>query len=109
MKLDREAVFVSPILQQSLIRRSVLEPWSHSSMSRFMQAFALLTKRLKPLEQIGSLNNEFKDLCYLLTCKSIQDAPFFKSWEGVASSRYFSSAQVFISDTNDQHATLDYI
>lgn len=53
----------------------------------YQKAFALLTKRLKPLEQIGSLNNEFKDLCYLLTCKSIQDAPFFKSWEGVASSR----------------------
>lgn len=53
----------------------------------YQKAFALLTKRLKPLEQIGSLNNEFKDLCYLLTCKSIQDAPFFKSWEGVANSR----------------------
>ncbi|XP_024385842.1 uncharacterized protein [Physcomitrium patens] len=53
----------------------------------YQKAFALLTKRLKPLEQMGSLHNEFKDLCYLLTCKSIQDAPFFKTWEGVASSR----------------------
>ncbi|CAK9879892.1 unnamed protein product [Sphagnum jensenii] len=51
------------------------------------KAFVLLTKRLKPLEQMGSLHNEFKDLCYLLTCKCIQDAPFFKNWEGVASSR----------------------
>jgi len=33
------------------------------------------------------LHNEFKDLCYLLTCKSIQDAAFYTSWEGVASSR----------------------
>jgi COMPASS component SWD3 len=53
----------------------------------FIQAFVVLTKRLKPLEQMGSLHNEFKDLCYLLTCKCIQDAPFFKNWEGVASSR----------------------
>ncbi|CAM6106108.1 unnamed protein product [Calypogeia fissa] len=53
----------------------------------YQKAFTLLTKRLKPLEQMGTLHNEFKDLCYLLTCKCIQDAPFFKNWESVAASR----------------------
>ncbi|KAL3683464.1 hypothetical protein R1sor_001486 [Riccia sorocarpa] len=53
----------------------------------YQKAFTLLTKRLKPLEQLGSQHNEFKNLCYLLTCKCIHDAPFFKNWEGVAASR----------------------
>jgi COMPASS component SWD3 len=61
--------------------------WVYCCSLDFIQAFVVLTKRLKPLEQMGSLHNEFKDLCYLLTCKCIQDAPFFKNWEGVASSR----------------------
>eukprot|EP00246_Nothoceros_aenigmaticus_P017230 TRINITY_DN828_c0_g3_i2.p1 TRINITY_DN828_c0_g3~~TRINITY_DN828_c0_g3_i2.p1 ORF type:complete len:336 (-),score=50.75 TRINITY_DN828_c0_g3_i2:732-1637(-) len=51
----------------------------------YQKAFTLLTKRLKPLEQVGSQNNDFKNLCYLLTCKCIQDAPL--KWEGVAASR----------------------
>lgn len=68
-----------------------------------MQAFVLLSKRLKPLEQMGSLHNEFKDLCYLLTCKSIQDAPFFKSWEGIASSRY-----VLVNQTCSQFRLVGY-
>jgi len=32
--------------------------------------------------------DEFRDLCYLLTCRSIQEAPSFKNWEGVNPSRY---------------------
>ena len=31
--------------------------------------------------------DEFRDLCYLLTCRSVQEAPSFKNWEGVTASR----------------------
>ncbi|KAJ2785618.1 hypothetical protein H4R18_000434 [Coemansia javaensis] len=51
------------------------------------KAFATLNKHLKPLESQQSLQGEFRDLCYLLTTKSIQDAPAFRNWDGVASSR----------------------
>jgi hypothetical protein len=46
------------------------------------QAFTHLTKRLKPLERYAGSPEEFKDLCFLLTCKNIQDAPSFKNWDG---------------------------
>eukprot|EP01050_Picozoa_sp_SAG11_P027448 SAG11_NODE_6957_length_1219_cov_2.455357_1_plen_68_part_10 len=39
------------------------------------------------LEGMQRSQNEFRDLCYLLTCKSIQDVPSCKDWEGVVSSR----------------------
>ncbi|ORY96519.1 WD40-repeat-containing domain protein [Syncephalastrum racemosum] len=51
------------------------------------KAFAFLNKRLKPLEHIQTKPNEFKDLCYLLTAKSIHEAPSFKNWEGVMAAR----------------------
>ncbi|KAJ2161054.1 hypothetical protein GGF46_001801 [Coemansia sp. RSA 552] len=51
------------------------------------KAFATLTKHLKPLESQQSFQGEFRDLCYLLTTKSIQDAPAFRNWDGIASSR----------------------
>lgn len=51
------------------------------------KAFAFLTKRLKPLENMQSSPDEFRDLCYLLTCKSVQDAPSFRNWEGIGPSR----------------------
>lgn len=41
-----------------------------------------MTKRLKPLERYAGSPEEFKDLCFLLTCKNIQDAPSFKNWDG---------------------------
>jgi len=51
------------------------------------KAFTFLSKRIKPLEG-GSQTDpgEFSDLCYLLTCKSVQDAASFKDWD-VTSSR----------------------
>lgn len=52
----------------------------HSQYS--VQAFTHLTKRLKPLERYAGSPEEFKDLCFLLTCKNIQDAPSFKNWDG---------------------------
>ncbi|KAJ1958112.1 hypothetical protein GGI12_004823, partial [Dipsacomyces acuminosporus] len=51
------------------------------------KAFTTLNKNLKPLENQQSFQGEFRDLCYLLTTKSIQDAPAFKNWDGIASSR----------------------
>ncbi|KAJ1886801.1 hypothetical protein LPJ66_009446 [Kickxella alabastrina] len=51
------------------------------------KAFTTLNKYLKPLEAQQSCQVEFRDLCYLLTAKSIQDAPAFHDWDGIASSR----------------------
>lgn len=52
-----------------------------------LKAFTHLTKRLKPLEHYySSTENEFKDLCYLLTTKSLHDTSF-KNWEGVHGGR----------------------
>jgi len=48
----------------------------------YQRAFTHLTKRLKPLERYAGNPEEFKDLCFLLTCKNIQDAPSFKNWDG---------------------------
>ncbi|KAI9323883.1 WD40-repeat-containing domain protein [Dichotomocladium elegans] len=51
------------------------------------KAFTFLNKRLKPLEHLQTKPNEFKDLCYLLTAKSIHEAPSFKNWEGIMGAR----------------------
>ena len=51
------------------------------------KAFTHLIKRLKPLEHFETTPNEFIDLCYLLTFKSIQEVPAFKTWEGIAAAR----------------------
>ncbi|KAJ2470705.1 hypothetical protein GGI02_002751 [Coemansia sp. RSA 2322] len=51
------------------------------------KAFTTLSKHLKPLEAQQSVHGEFRDVCYLLTTKSIQDAPAFRNWDGIASAR----------------------
>jgi hypothetical protein len=51
------------------------------------KAFTLLSRRLKPLEGMQRSQAEFRDLCYLLTCKSIQDVPSCRDWEGIVSAR----------------------
>lgn len=48
----------------------------------YQRAFTYLIKRLKPLESRQTNTEEFRDLCYLLTCKSVQDAPLFRNWDG---------------------------
>ncbi len=54
----------------------------------YQKAFAYLNRRLKPMEgTAASTPNEFLSLCYLLTCKSVADAPHFRSWGGVLSGR----------------------
>lgn len=52
----------------------------------YQQAFSFLTKRLKPLEKFAPAR-EMKDLCYLLTCKSVQDAPAFRGWDQASGRR----------------------
>jgi len=51
----------------------------------YQKAFTYLTKKLKPFEKQRSHPEEFKDLCYLLTCKSIADVD--KDWDGIAAAR----------------------
>eukprot|EP01052_Picozoa_sp_SAG31_P041731 SAG31_NODE_6409_length_2030_cov_1.370274_2_plen_298_part_00 len=53
------------------------------------KAFSLLSRRLKPLEGMQRSEDEFRDLCYLLTCKSISDVPSCRDWEGVLVRSYF--------------------
>lgn len=55
----------------------------------YQKAFTFLTTHLKPLEKISTMTNrnEFKELCYLLTCKSVAEGEAFRQWEGVAKSR----------------------
>nr|CCA26522.1 conserved hypothetical protein [Albugo laibachii Nc14] len=55
----------------------------------YQKAFTFLITHLKPLERVSKMyhQNEFQDLCYLLTCKSVKEASCFRSWEGVYKSR----------------------
>jgi COMPASS component SWD3 len=48
----------------------------------YQKAFTFLTTHLKPMEKISG-KHEFKDLCYLLTCKSINEVDSFRDWEGL--------------------------
>ncbi|OAJ37621.1 hypothetical protein, variant 1 [Batrachochytrium dendrobatidis JEL423] len=65
-------------------KQQYLEYIEHHEIQK---AFTHLNKRLKPLEHLQTTPNEFKDLCYLLTAKSVQDSPLFKNWEGIGPSR----------------------
>jgi len=49
------------------------------------KAFTQLTKRLKPLESCAPSPAEFRDLCYLLTCRSVHEV--VRDWEGAAAAR----------------------
>ncbi|KDE08948.1 hypothetical protein MVLG_01038 [Microbotryum lychnidis-dioicae p1A1 Lamole] len=71
-------------LLYSLYRQQFLE---HIEYRELQKAFTLLNKRLKPLEHYQPTPADFKDLCYLLSAKSVHDAPSFKAWEGVSSAR----------------------
>ncbi|CAI5714456.1 unnamed protein product [Peronospora destructor] len=57
----------------------------------YQKAFTFLTTHLKPLENIAvassSSRHEFKELCYLLTCKAVGESSAFRDWEGVVRSR----------------------
>ncbi|KAI9919543.1 hypothetical protein PsorP6_017794 [Peronosclerospora sorghi] len=57
----------------------------------YQKAFTFLTTHLKPLEKVAvatsSSRHEFKELCYLLTCKAVGESNAFRDWEGIARSR----------------------
>ncbi|CEG48172.1 WD40 repeat-containing protein [Plasmopara halstedii] len=57
----------------------------------YQKAFTFLTTHLKPLEKVAvatsSSRHEFKELCYLLTCKAVGESDGFRDWEGVVRSR----------------------
>mmetsp|Transcript_92 Transcript_92/g.252 ORF Transcript_92/g.252 Transcript_92/m.252 type:complete len:620 (-) Transcript_92:93-1952(-) len=68
----------------------------------YQKAFTYLTKKLKPFEKQRAHPEEFKDLCYLLTCKSIADVD--KDWEGIAAAR-MRLASMFNSLLADSEGT----
>mmetsp|Transcript_37641 Transcript_37641/g.150106 ORF Transcript_37641/g.150106 Transcript_37641/m.150106 type:complete len:603 (-) Transcript_37641:890-2698(-) len=53
----------------------------------YQKASSLLGKKLKPLESYAFPSDGFKDLCYLLTCKSVNDASTYQNWNGVSATR----------------------
>ncbi|KAE8225292.1 hypothetical protein CF319_g1947 [Tilletia indica] len=59
----------------------------HIEHREYQKAFTFLAKRLKPLEHYQPHKTEFRDLCYLLSAKSITDAPSFRAWEGIQPAR----------------------
>ncbi|KAJ3292410.1 hypothetical protein HDU76_007166, partial [Blyttiomyces sp. JEL0837] len=68
----------------AVYRQQYLEYIEHHEIQK---AFTHLNKRLKPLEHLATTAQEFRDICYLLTAKSVHDAPSFRSWEGIGPSR----------------------
>lgn len=50
-------------------------------------ALLLLQRHLKPLEPYATTTHEFRDLCYLLTCKTLSEATTFRDWDGINASR----------------------
>ena len=87
---DVDRLLATPLVrnQRSLVyaayRQQFLECIDHHDVQK---AFTFLNKRLKPLESLQTTPAEFRDLCYLLTAKSVHDAPSFRNWEGVAGGR----------------------
>eukprot|EP00177_Eucheuma_denticulatum_P008135 GFKZ01014818.1.p1 GENE.GFKZ01014818.1~~GFKZ01014818.1.p1 ORF type:complete len:617 (-),score=58.73 GFKZ01014818.1:910-2760(-) len=77
----------------------------------FQKAFSILQRRLKELEAYARTSDEFRDMCYLLTCKSVVEAPSFRDWDGVAASRtalveQYSRLLEFDNYQRDGHAPI---
>ena len=73
------------------------------SSSEFQKALHYLFKVIKPLEEISNQcgPQEFMELCYLLTVKSVQSSAYFQHWPGVEKSREILAASLsraFIDD-----------
>jgi len=79
LKNHKDKAFLYAVYKQQFLE--------HIENGEFQKAFTYLTKRLKPLEKMQAIPGEFKDLCYLLTCNAVQDAPSFKNWEGITNAR----------------------
>ncbi|KAI8866339.1 WD40 repeat-like protein [Ramicandelaber brevisporus] len=73
-----------PSFLYAVYRQQFLEHIEHHETQK---AFTCLNKRLKPLEHLRATPDEFRDLCYLLSAKSVQDAPSFRHWEGIMPAR----------------------
>lgn len=54
---------------------------------QYQKALFLLSNRMKPLERYASTTSEFRDLSYLLTCRSVSECAAFGDWDGVTASR----------------------
>ncbi|KAM0746289.1 WD40 repeat-like protein [Meredithblackwellia eburnea MCA 4105] len=82
--LSKPFVRTQKALLYSVYKQQFLE---HIEYRELQKAFTLLNKRLKPLERFQPTRTEFQDLCYLLSAKTVHDAPSFKNWEGVTAAR----------------------
>ncbi|KAJ3196340.1 hypothetical protein HK101_009256 [Irineochytrium annulatum] len=71
-------------LLYAMYKQQYLEYIEHHEIQK---AFTHLNKRIKPLEHMQTTPQEFRDLCYLLTAKSVSDVPSFRNWEGIGPSR----------------------
>ena len=84
---------ISPSQQKSFLYSIYREQYLELIEGQeYQKAFTHLTKRLKPLEASAASEAEFRDLCYLLTCKSVQEV--LRDWEGVAAAREKLAQQV---------------
>ncbi|CCU99069.1 unnamed protein product [Malassezia sympodialis ATCC 42132] len=91
----------------AIYRQQFLEIIEHRE---YQKAFTFLTKRLKPLEHYQPHAAEFGDLCYLLSAKSVTDAPSFRMWEGIQPGREALVAEfspLLEPDRLDREALLD--
>jgi COMPASS component SWD3 len=78
--------------------------------SQQSQKALFLLKRLKPLERYEYSKNEFRDLCYLLTCQSVSECEQFADWDGANASRAalvdrcdrLLEIELFLSDSSPQ-------
>ncbi|KAJ1561602.1 hypothetical protein HK405_003400, partial [Cladochytrium tenue] len=75
-------------------------------LHEIQKAFSHLNKRLKPLEHLSTTTQEFRDICYLLTARSVHEAPSFKNWEGIGPSRE-KLVELFQSMVNIEEADRD--
>ncbi|CAO3622495.1 unnamed protein product [Cunninghamella blakesleeana] len=87
---EAEKLCIKPIVKNhrsflySVYRQQYLE---YIDRREIQKAFSFLNKKLKPLEHLQTKPNEFKDMCYLLTTKSIHEVPSFRNWEGIMAAR----------------------
>jgi COMPASS component SWD3 len=69
------------------------------------RALKCLTQRLKPLESYVANANEFKELCYVLTCKSVQQSDAFRHWDGARGTSREKLVEQFESLLASEHLT----
>jgi WD40 repeat protein len=88
--LDKPVVRKSNAFKYAVYKQQYLEMIEQRD---YATAFTFLNERIRELEHYQPFAGEFRDLCYLLSGKSIGDAPSFRSWEGVRPAREALIAQ----------------